>query len=216
MLIGYAGVPTDSKRWPLDSGCQHLVLGLWRTYELGSSMPSGFKINRQAIAKMKRELEREFNKGGGIRVPLEVDPPPVAAWPSTTTYNRYDGPVVISSGDGAQIAVGDHATQTQTNTQITPGYEGLAEAVTLIMEKLSTIELPEGDREIAEEVSGELLTEVTQETPDPKRLRRAIAALKGVLAPIATGAATGVGAAVNAESQEWAHQALDLLQTAVF
>jgi len=178
-------------------------------------MPSGFNINRQAIAKMKRELEREFNKGGGIRVPLEVDPP-ATAWPASATYNHYDGPVVISNGHSAQIATGDHVTQTQTTTQITSGYEGLAEAVTLIMEKLSTIELPEGDRETANEVGRELLSEVTQEAPDPKRLRRAIAALKGVLASIATGAATGVGVAVNAESQEWAHQALGLLQTAVF
>lgn len=177
-------------------------------------MASGFKINRQAIAQMKQELEREFNKGGGIRVPLEVDRP-AASWPGDT-YNRYEGPVVISHGDGAQIAFGDHATQTQSSAQIAPGYEGLAEAVTLIMEKLSAVELAEGDRETAEEVSNELLAEVTQETPDPKRLRRRIAALKGVLAPIATGAAIGVGAAVNAESQEWARQALDLLQTAVF
>lgn len=189
------------------------LLGLQRTYEFGGPMPSGFKINRQAIAQMKRELEREFNKGGGIRVPLEVEPPDA---PAGATYNRYEGPVVISSGDGAQIAFGDHATQTQSNTQITPGYEGLAEAVTLIMEKLSAVELAEGDRETAEEVSGELLAEVTREVPDPKRLRRGIAALKGVLAPIVTGAATGVGAAVNAESQEWARQALDVLQTTVF
>jgi hypothetical protein len=162
---------------------------------------------------MKKEIEREFNRGGGIRVPIEAD----AAGIPRGNYNTYNGPVVMSSGATAQIAFGDSVIQNQAHTeQVTTGYEALAEAVSLVMARLSSLELADDDRLTAEEASTELLTEITRQEPDRKLLRRGVAALKGVIAPVATGAAAGVGAAVNAEAQEWAHQALDLLQGIVF
>lgn len=179
-------------------------------------MASGFKINKQAIAQMTRELEREFNKNGGIRINVEADASGVPN--GLGTYNNYSGPVLISHGDHAQIAFGNRdVNQSQNNTaEVTPGFEDLAAVLATLLQQLSDVALDDDDKATAQEVGEQLLTEVTQPEPDRGVLRRGITALKGVLAPIAAGLSAGVGQAVNDETQEWAHKGLELLQGVVF
>ncbi|MFG3685431.1 hypothetical protein [Micromonospora sp. NPDC047740] len=124
------------------------------------------------------------------------------------TINNY-GPVIHGSADGAQMAWGNdvvHQTHSRSE-QVTPEFELLAQAVTRILENLAAAGLHDEDRADAEAAAREILDEVGQATPDRRRARRAVNALKGLLAPIATGAATG--AAMGA--QEWARAAIDQL-----
>ena len=59
-------------------------------------------INKQAIAKMMREMQREFDRHP-IRLPLETEGP-VARDGTTTGKTVYNGPVIYGSADGAQLA----------------------------------------------------------------------------------------------------------------
>jgi hypothetical protein len=68
------------------------------------------------------------------------------------------------------------------------------------LEGLPTVGLVEDDRRDAEAVANEVLTEVTQPSPDRTKIRRALSSLKGLLAPVATGLVTGTAAG----AQEWA------------
>lgn len=69
-------------------------------------MGSKVSINKQAIAKMQRELQREFDKHP-IRVPINAERPEAFGQPGTTTVNHYHAPVVTVHGDRAQVAWGD-------------------------------------------------------------------------------------------------------------
>jgi hypothetical protein len=55
------------------------------------------------------------------------------------------------------------------------------------------------------------LAEVTGTQPNPGKIRRAVTAIKGVLAPVAA----GLSAATSAEVQEWARTAIDQLGAAL-
>ncbi len=172
-------------------------------------------INKQGIARMMREMQREFDKHP-IQVTTVADAPTGlrgvegTTGPTTITYN---GPVIHGGAAGAQLAWNNTGTvnQQQTrNEQITPGFEALAQAVVSTRQGLSAVGLSEQDLQDAEAAADEVLTEVTQETPDPSRLRRGVAALKGLLAPIATGLATGAGEG----AQAWAQTAIEQLGNA--
>jgi hypothetical protein len=56
---------------------------------------------------------------------------------------------------------------------------------------------------MAEDAATEALSEVTKDEPDRRLIRRAVAVVKGVLAPLALGANAGVSEGV----QEWAKTA---------
>lgn len=93
---------------------------------------SGFKINREGIRQMTRELEREFAKHP-VRVPIEVDSQG-DTWPlrSATTVNNYHGPVVTVNGDGTQLAWNStsvHQSHERVE-QVAAGYEDLAQIIT--------------------------------------------------------------------------------------
>ncbi|MGR7028216.1 hypothetical protein [Geodermatophilus sp. URMC 62] len=179
-------------------------------------MPSGFKINQQGIAQMKREIEREFAKDGGVRIPLNADSSDVAR--AAATYNTYYGPVVHSNGHGVQIAFGnEHVTQNQVQTeQVTPGFEELARAVGLLTSQLAEAPLSDEERATAAEAGNDVLNEVVKPEPDRSSIRKGLAALKGVLAPIAAGMVTGASQAASADAQQWAHEGLQLLHGVVF
>jgi hypothetical protein len=164
-------------------------------------------INRQAIAKMMRDIQREFDKHP-IRVPIETDGP---ALPTGTTFGSaiYNGPVIHGDVTGAQLAWGNqtvHQTQNQTQ-QIAPGFEAPAQAVVRTLEQLPAVGLAEQDQQDAEGAARDVLTEVTQSAPDRRKIRRALSALKGLLAPVATGLAAGAGEG----AQEWAKTAIEQL-----
>ncbi|WP_406085650.1 hypothetical protein [Streptomyces virginiae] len=127
------------------------------------------------------------------------------------------GPVFHGTVSGAQFAWGNETvTQNQqNNTAPPPGAEALASLAALVADLLRQLPeagLPDRDREDAEAAAQDVLAEVdgTGE-PHPGRLRRALAALKGALAPVATGVAAGT--AVGA--QEWARTAIESLTSAV-
>lgn len=168
---------------------------------------AGFSINKREIARMMKEIQTEFDKHP-IHVPVNADP----SLPPTGGTTVYHGPVIHGDVNGAQLAWNNQTvnqSQQSQSQQIAPGFEAIAQAVAKTLEGLSAVGLSEVDRAEAEEAAQEALTEVTQDEPDRGLIRRAVRALKGVLAPIAAGLQAGV----EAEAQEWAKTAIEQLGT---
>ena len=172
-------------------------------------------INKQAIAKLTRDIQKEFDKHP-IRVPVEADPhvhPTGYPAASTTVTNNF-GVIFHAGAEGAQVALnnsGQINQQQNYGDQVASGFEPLAQAVALVMEGLAKVQLTDDDRRDAEEAAAEVVTEVTTDHPNSSKIRRAVNVLKGVLAPIGAGLAT----ATNAEVQEWARTAIDQLGSAL-
>jgi hypothetical protein len=166
-------------------------------------------INKQEIARMTREIQREFDKYP-IRVPVQADspvPPGGFATGSTTIFN---GPVIQGDANGAQLAWdNDIVHQTQNRTEkIAPGFEAIAQAVVKTLEGLPGAGLAEDDRQDAEAAARDVLTEVTQPEPNRGKIRRALSSLKGFLAPIAMSLAEG---GAEGSAHEWARMAIEQL-----
>lgn len=168
---------------------------------------AGFSINEREIARMMKKTQQEFDKHP-ISVPVNADPNIVP--PNSTTI--YNGPVVHGDVTGTQLAWGNQTvnqTQHSQAEKIAPGFEAVAQAVVKTLERLHEVGLADDDRHDAETVANEALAEVTQTQPDRGKLRRALNALKGYLAPVAFGLVTG-----SAEgAQEWARTAIEQLGT---
>jgi hypothetical protein len=168
-------------------------------------------INKRGIAKMMRDIQKEFDKHP-IKVPVNVEEPDLStghAVPGHTTINY--GPVIHGGADGAQLAWNNSGTVNQAQNsgeqQITPGFELLAQALISTREGLPGLGLADEDLTDAQAAADDALAEVTQSEPDRSKLRRAVAALKGLLAPIATGLAAGV----SAGAQDFARTAIEQL-----
>jgi hypothetical protein len=170
--------------------------------------PSGFKINRQAIARMTRDIQREFDKHP-ISVPIRADTHELQG----RGTNVYNGPVVIVHGDRAQIASGnrDVSQSSMDQQEIAPGFEAVAQALVSTLEHLAEIGLSDEDRTTADDAAKEVLSEVTKEHPDRSRIRRRIAVVKGILSPLAL----GVQAGVSDSAREWARTAVEQLTSAL-
>lgn len=122
--------------------------------------------------------------------------------------NNYDGPVFNAEVSGAQFAWNnDTVTQKQqNNSSVAPGFDALANLVTDLLRQLPQAGLADQDREDAEAAAREVLAAITQpDPPEESRLRRALAVLKGALAPVATGVVTGTAVG----TQEWARTAIE-------
>ncbi|PRX52606.1 hypothetical protein B0I32_1313 [Nonomuraea fuscirosea] len=152
-------------------------------------------INKQGIARMAREIQKEFDKHP-ITVAINVDEPDLPtgfAVQGHTTINY--GPVIHGSADSAQLAWNNSGTVNQAQNfgeqQIAPGFELLAQALISTREGLTGLGLADEDLADAQTAADDALAEVTQSEPDRGKLRRAVAALKGLLAPIATGLTAG-------------------------
>jgi len=171
---------------------------------------SGFKINKQGIAKMMREMQREFDKHR-IKVPVETDSSALPT-PSTASHTTYNGPVIHIHGDRAQLAWDNHEVkQSQAHVeQVAPGYEALAQALVSTLQQLSSAGLDDDDRTTTEVTVNGVLAEVTKPEPDRGAIKRSLALIKGLLAPIALGTATGAGEG----AQEWARTAIEQLGNA--
>lgn len=168
-------------------------------------MASGFKINKQGIRKMTRDIEREFAKNP-VKVPLEADPRTVSL-PSATTVHNYHGPVVTVNGDHAQVAWDNGEVQQTQNRmeQIAPGYEELARLVTDLLANLPTFNLDDADEAEIRSNAEAVLSEVVKVEPDQGVIKRGLAMLKGILAPVGA----GVSKAVTEESAEAAREVID-------
>lgn len=172
----------------------------------------GFEINKQGIARMTRDMQKEFDRHP-IRVPVQADLPelPDISHGATVTYN---GPVIYGSADGAQLAWNNGAvSQSQAGepAQIAEGFEALASIVAEILRQLPATGLSGEDQEIAAEAGNEILVQLTQPVPEPGKIKRAAATLRGVLVQLAIAAETGVGQAVT----EWAKEAVKHLSTLI-
>ncbi|MFJ8665448.1 hypothetical protein [Streptomyces sp. NPDC093600] len=122
--------------------------------------------------------------------------------------HNHEGPVFNAAVSHAQFAWNnENVTQNQQdNSTVAPGYEALAALVTDLLRQLPRAGLTDRDREDTEAAANEVLATITRpDDPEPGRVRRAVTALKGALAPVATGvvAGTAVGA------QEWARAAIE-------
>jgi len=167
---------------------------------------SGFKINRQGIEQMTRDIQREFNKHP-IRIPLQADDESLRA-PVDGSANYY-GPVIYVQGDGAQLAWNNESvTQAQDNSeQITPGFEALAQALVSMLQAISDAGLDPEDLQATEDSAKIVLKEVTRPEPDRGVIRRALATVKGFLSPIALGISRGT----TDGAEEWAKTAIEQL-----
>jgi len=159
-------------------------------------------INKAAIAKMMRDIQREFDKHP-INVAVQADGSLPAG--STTIYN---GPVIHGDANGAQLAWGNDTVTQHRQEQVAPGYEVLAQALVSTLQQLPAAGLPAADQEDAEAAAREALHALTQGEPDRGVVRRGVAALKGHLALLATGMVVGA----EQGAQEWAKTAVQHLQ----
>lgn len=191
--------------------CETLGLVSAKHKSTGEAAMATSGINKRAIAKYTRDIQREFEKNP-IRVPIEGDTSGIGFQPAGTVTN-YHGPVVTVTGDNAQIAWDSETVeQSQNNvSQIVPGYEQLAQLLTDMLANLSNFTLGEDDETDARENAQTVLREVVKEKPDQGIVRRSVNMLKGVFAPIASGAAAGV----SAESTESARTLIEMLGTSL-
>lgn len=67
------------------------------------------------------------------------------------------------------------------------------------------------DQALAAEAGNEILVQLTQPSPEPGKIKRAVATLRGVLVPLAIAAETGVAQAVT----DWAKAAIEHLSTLI-
>jgi hypothetical protein len=123
------------------------------------------------------------------------------------TVNNYDGPIFNAEASGNQLAWNNTnvvQNQQQNTTTVAPGFEELAAVIADVLRGLPHSGLSQEDREDAEVVAGEVMTEITSPEPEKGKVRRALAMLRGLLAPVATGAVAGAAAG----TQEWAQAAI--------
>lgn len=172
----------------------------------------GVSINKRAIAKFQKDIQREFDKRP-IQVPINADTGTASGASQPSTVNHYHGPVVTVNGDQAQIAWGDGTiTQGQGDvSQITEGYEDLARVVADILSKLGELSLSDEDAEDVKETADVLLAEVVKAEPEKGVIRRGTKMMKALLAS----ATIGVNQAVTTESAEYAREAIEALGAAI-
>ena len=170
-------------------------------------MAKDFKINKQGIRKMTRDLERELAKNP-VRVPIEADTRGTSL-PPAQTVNNYNGPVVNVTGDNAQLAWGNKSVnQSQEHVeQVAPGYEQLAQLVTDLLANLAEFPLEPAEHAQVRKNAEIVLLEVTKLEPDKNAVQRGVTMLKGLLAPIAS----GVRSAVESQASQRATELIDSL-----
>jgi hypothetical protein len=172
----------------------------------------GFEINKRGIEQFTRELQQEFDKHP-IRMDVRTDLPQLPdIRPGTTTI--YNGPVILGSADGAQLAWNnDSVSQSQSEQpqHIAAGFEALAQVVIEVLQQLPAAGLCEEDQVNAAEAGNEILAQLTETVPDAGKVKRALTLLRGVLAPLVVAAGTGVAQGVA----EWAKAAIEHLTSLV-
>ncbi|MEU7935229.1 hypothetical protein [Micromonospora echinofusca] len=125
-----------------------------------------------------------------------------------TTINHY-GPVIHGNVDRTQLAWGNNTvSQARSHTeQVAPEFELIAQAVADTVEKLAAVGLSEDDLREARVAAADFFVEAAQTEPNRGKVRRAVNALKGFLAPVAMGVVAGS----TADAQERARAAIEQL-----
>ena len=126
--------------------------------------------------------------------------------------------VYVADVDGAcRPGSGAGSAAARRKDTVCPGFELIAQAVANTLRQLPDAGLDQEDEQAAEDAAREALTEVTQPVPDRGKLRRAVAALKGAIAPLALGmakaAGEGAGEGAAERAAEWARTAIEQLDT---
>ncbi|QCP08433.1 hypothetical protein [Micrococcus luteus] len=175
-------------------------------------------VDRNAIRRIARQIERDFNKEferRPLRIPVEHEIAPGSPQPHPHVVNHYAGPVVTINGDHAQVAWngGTNIGHREESQTVTPGFEQVAKVVSDVLAQADALELEEDERLELQQTGEEILTEVVKEEPDTGAIRRTLRTLKGFLAPALT---AGASAAVSTEAQEAAQAAFDAIQALSF
>jgi len=182
-------------------------------------MAGGFKPNQRGIDQMFSSLQREFDRRGPLRVNVAADDSGafVRSPDGGTTHNTYNGPVVINTGNGVQVALNaQNVSQIQGDSRPVPDeFAQLAEVLGELLPQLPEHPLSAEDRETVDQAAREALEEMTQEAPRPPVIRRSVAAVRGALSSLALAAGAGATGAVTAESQQWAEGAIHALGSAL-
>lgn len=173
-------------------------------------MANGFQINKRAIEKMSRDLEREFAKHP-VRIPLQADTSGINL-PAAATVNNYHGPVVVVHGNNAQLAWNNGGKVSQSQDQaIASGYEDLTRLITDLLANLDDLGLAASEADDVRETAETVLGEVVKEQPDKDVVRKGITLIKGALAPIAA----GIAQAATSESSKAAVRLIEHLGNAL-
>lgn len=169
-------------------------------------------IDRRAIAKFQKDLQREFDKRP-IKIAIDADAEFADRPGKQSVVNHYHAPIVTVNGDQAQLAWGDGAvTQTQKRvSQIADGYEDIARIVAEVLAKLDVLQLNAEDNYDVRKSAETVLGEVVKAEPDRSAIRRGVTMLKGLLATVAT----GVNQSVATETAKFARGAIETLGQAI-
>lgn len=167
-------------------------------------MAGGVRINRQAIRQLTREIEKELARNP-VKVPLEADSSSISFPSSATVTNNYHGPVVTVHGDNAQLAWSNQDVSQTQNHDIAPGFEPLAKVLTGLLASVAALGLSEEDSREVQDSAEVVLREIVNAEPERGVIKRGLTMVKGLLAPVATGAS----AAVSAESAELAKTVIE-------
>lgn len=170
--------------------------------------PEGWKSPRLTAKGIDAALAGEHTLSDFIRDTGKFTPTGVEG-----TTNYY-GPIFHAGVSGAQLAWQNDSVRQNQNTvkHVTPGFETLAKVVADVLAQLPHTGIAADDLEDAQASAEEILSEVVTEQPNRSRIRRALAAIKGFLLPIAQQAALGAGDGVH----DVARAALDHLQSVTF
>ena len=122
----------------------------------------------------------------------------------------YSGPVFHGDVQDAQFAWQNRDASQSAGRSVAPGYEPLAEVLGQVLAHLDRLGLSRDQVADAEAAATDALDEATGPTPDPGVIRRALAIVKGVLAPVAMGMAAGS----TEGAQEWTRTAIEQIGTA--
>jgi hypothetical protein len=144
-------------------------------------------------------------------VPVELDDQGAVRAIGSTVHN-YNGAFINGNLSGGAVLAWGNANvfhNQPQNQEIAPGYENLADAVVAVLKQLPVAGFDEQDREDVESVANEILAEVVEPEPEQRKIRKALATLKGFLLNLANGAT--IGAVEGA--QEWAQTAITQLGT---
>lgn len=180
-------------------------------------MTSKSGINKSAVNRLKRDLQREFNRKP-LRIPIEPEHRPGRPVPPPVVNNNYSGPVyhgpvVTNYGDHAQIAWDGGTNVSNQNSQtVTAGYEELAQTVAGLLERAGELGLDEPAEAELREAGEEVLAEVVKDEPDKGVVARGIRLLKGTLAAVGA----GIDSAVTDESKALAVGAIEQLSNLPF
>ncbi|MFK8845196.1 hypothetical protein [Streptomyces sp. Ac-502] len=115
---------------------------------------------------------------------------------------KVQGPVTYGNVVGSSLAWGDGSENSARTDgrKVAPEFEALIEAVADTLRQLRSLAVAEEVLDDAAAIEAAILDEAGRDRPDRGAVRRAVAALKGYLAPIAAGAVAAGAAAGGDET----------------